>query len=276
MKEQNRFLGQEPPTVCFDGRYYLPGALLHEGEESRVFAAQPEGAGGGNPAFVIKQYRCVTDSDGWRCAHREIEVMKQLRHCRHTVQLLASAERAWNGAPGGREICLLTERMTPCEKWFAERTDEAEVLRLCREIAAALRCMNRRGLTHGDVKPSNLFRHPRRGWQLGDFGSVMERGERPKYVSEGYCSPRARRGEPCGLEDDLYALGVTAYKLLSGGRLPFCDRPCAEMPEEEVYAAISRRLSGEPIPPIENVTSAANRTVSRLMGNLSFRNAVFY
>lgn len=195
---------------------------------------------------------------------REIEAALMLAKCRHIVKLRGYSVRK---AEETYEIFLLMDRLPCCTEMFSgERADEGRVTALCRDITDALKFMRRRGLAHGDVKPANLYYCQAEGWQLGDFGSVMSRGERPRFVSEGYCSPEARRGEAGSLRSDLYSLGITAYHLLSGGRLPFCDRPCDQMEDDEVYAAIERRLRGEPIPPIEGVSAEINQMVLKLCG----------
>ena len=86
----------------------------------------------------------------------------------------------------------------------------------------------------------------------------------PQHGSEGYLTPEAARGESCDIRADLYSLGITVYKLLSGGRLPFCDLPCAEMSDSDVYLAIRRRLSGEEIPPLPGVNCQVNNLLRKL------------
>jgi serine/threonine protein kinase len=250
--------------IVIDGREYRPSALLHQGRDSRIFSAAST-SGREDSAFVIKQYLCRPGDETWQTAMRDIEAAQLMKRCRHTVTLLGTGIHRWEN--GDCEIQLLMERLLPCETFFSQdkAADEASVAALCRDIAKALRAMHRKGLTHGDVKPANLYYREGTGWLLGDFGSVTRRGELPRFVSEGYCSPEARRGAPCGLESDLYSLGVTAYKLLSGGRLPFCEKPCRQMPDDEVYRAIERRLSGETIPPLPHVSRSTNQMVLGLM-----------
>lgn len=248
-----------------NGLYYRPGQMIHQGNNSRIYSADLID-GGGDSAVVIKCYSCRRNDEIWDIAMRETEAALILDKCRHTVKLRGYSVRLAKEAEQ-YEIFLLMDRLPCCTDIFgSERADERRVTELCRDISDALRFMRRKGLAHGDVKPSNLYYSRSEGWQLGDFGSVMRKGERPRFVSEGYCSPAARRGEVYDIRSDFYSLGMTAYKLLSGGRLPFCDRPCEQMEDDAVYRAIERRLSGAPIPPIDGVSAEANRLIMKLCG----------
>ncbi len=246
-------------TVAINGRRYRLGETVTEGRYSRIVSVEPLG-GGDNPAsLIVKRYVCTRRDAVWQTAMREINAARQLQNCRHIVRLLGSTER---NVSASCEVFLLMQRLTCCDSVFGgQPADEARVTDLCRDVADALFAMRRKGLTHGDVKPANIYFEAESGWQLGDFGSVTRRGERPLFVSEGYCSPEARRGAVCDWRSDCYALGLTAYRLLSGGRLPFCDRPCREMNDDDVYEAIGRRLRGEPIPPLAGVSDEMNRAV---------------
>ena len=257
-------------TVTLQGHAYRPGTLLYQGKESRVYSACRTDGGNGDTAFVLKVYQCTPGDDVWETALRDVEAGRRLRGERHLVPLLADTlRRTASGTSDRCEVFLLMPKiLTFPERWenrLSRPSDDREVTVICRDIAAALRAIHRRGLVHGDVKPDNLYYDPRRGWLLGDFGSVIRRGEPARAISEGYCAPEARSGQPCTSATDDYALGVTAYRLVCGNKLPFCDRPCDEMPEDEVYYAIERRLRGEPIPPPTGISPALRRRIGKLL-----------
>ena len=254
---------KEPPddtSVLIHGKRYRIGALLHQGHDSRFYAASLAEGGEGS-AFVMKYFLCIRGDDTWDIAMREIEAGQMLRRCRHAVRLLGYAVRRVANSENC-EVFLLMKWLPGCIKRLGSEAEERQVLELCRDIRSALRFLRHKGLVHGDVKPANIYYDESDGWQLGDFGSVIRTGERPRDVSEGYCSPEARRGEPCDYHSDLYSLGVVAYRLLSGGRLPFCNRPCEQMTDDEVYHAIGRRLRGDHIPPLDGVSERTNRLLA--------------
>ncbi|MBN1207409.1 MAG: serine/threonine protein kinase, partial [Myxococcaceae bacterium] len=109
-----------------------------------------------------------------------------------------------------------------------------QVLQWLSQLASALQAVHAQGCVHRDVKGDNvLVRHSDRRALLTDFGSgrypdaatltpdILPPGT-PAYRSPEAClfelqhfrDPKARyRAQPA---DDLYALGVTAYRLVTG------------------------------------------------------------
>ena len=110
-----------------------------------------------------------------------------------------------------------------------ERLAVADVLRIGREIAAALAHAHAHGIVHRDVKPDNVWLAADGSAALGDFGIAHLAGA-DRLTAEGivvgtvrYLAPEQIRGEVAGPASDLYALGVTLYELVTG-RPPFHGR----------------------------------------------------
>jgi serine/threonine protein kinase len=97
-----------------------------------------------------------------------------------------------------------------------------------RRILTALEFCHGRGVVHGDIKPSNIFRDGRGHVRLGDFGVA---GTTPEYIA-----PELVGGGERSVATDLWAVAVSFYELVCG-QLPFGERP--EDDEQEIAARIS-------------------------------------
>ena len=107
---------------------------------------------------------------------------------------------------------------------------------LLAQVCDALEATHAHGIVHRDLKPENLFL-VRRGQgpafvKVLDFGiaKLLDAEERTTDTAEGtligsadYMAPEQSRGEPVDGRADLYALGVIAYRLVTG-RLPFEEK----------------------------------------------------
>ena len=111
-------------------------------------------------------------------------------------------------------------------------------------VAGALAHAHELGVVHGDVKPSNIFLTSNRAVKLLDFGSSMEATAdadiEGNWATRAYASCEVLRGASPQPHDDVYALGVTAYRLMSG-EWPFGDLDAAE--------AQASGFQASPLPP---------------------------
>jgi len=107
-----------------------------------------------------------------------------------------------------------------------------EALDILRAIASALEAAHAQRILHRDLKPSNVFlvsdKQPAEGVKLLDFGVAKSlEGDSGLTTEVGvligtpaYMSPEQCTGGSVDQRSDIYALGVTAYELLTGSR-PF-------------------------------------------------------
>ena len=142
-----------------------------------------------------------------------------------------------------------------------------ETLDLLGQCLAGLGAAHQAGLVHRDVKPGNILLDAGTGRALvADFGLVKAAGGGHAMTATGvvvgtvdYIAPEQARGQPVDGRTDLYALGVAAYRMLSG-RLPFR----AESPSAMIF-----QHAYEKPPPLHdaapNAPAAVVAFVERLM-----------
>jgi len=137
-----------------------------------------------------------------------------------------------------------------------------EALRILSEMGAALAHAHGFGIVHSDFKPSNAFVTLSGETKVIDFG--VSRATKPKSaegqtvltmfdagklgaLTVAYCSPEQMLGDADpDPRDDVYALGVVAYELLSG-KHPFGGR-----------SALDAQLKGLSVEPIDGLSDEQN------------------
>ncbi|QVW25098.1 bifunctional protein-serine/threonine kinase/phosphatase [Pseudomonas hormoni] len=105
---------------------------------------------------------------------------------------------------------------------------------LAERLLRAVGMLHRRQILHRDIKPENLLLGDDGELRLLDFGLAYCPGLSEDQVSTlpgtpSYIAPEAFRGDPPSAQQDLYAVGVTLYFLLTGhypyGEIEAFQRP---------------------------------------------------
>jgi len=118
------------------------------------------------------------------------------------------------------------------------------VLGILRDAVAGLEYAETKGLVHRDVKPANLMQNATGVTKIVDLGLAVaaaeaEAGGRIRGTAH-FMAPEQARGEPLDSRADLYALGASAWRLLTA-RTPFTG----SSPREILRAALT-----QPPPPL--------------------------
>ena len=135
------------------------------------------------------------------------------------------------------------------------------------DICNALSLCQTRNIIHRDIKPHNIFVSRDGHFKLGDFGiaRTVEKttGGLSKKGTYTYMAPEVYREEAYRPSVDIYSLGVVLYRLLNDNRAPFLPPYPANITHADREAALSRRISGEPLPVPRNADPQLANVVLR-------------
>ncbi len=104
--------------------------------------------------------------------------------------------------------------------------EDAEVLKIMKEMSSALAHSHHRKTLHRDIKPENIMFNEEGQAVLLDFGIAKAQGKVSEFTRIGavvgtphYMSPERALGKEIDERSDLYALGVVMYEMLIGKKL---------------------------------------------------------
>jgi tetratricopeptide (TPR) repeat protein/predicted Ser/Thr protein kinase len=157
---------------------------------------------------------------------REQRTLAQLNH--PTIARIFDAGTLEGGTPW---FAMEYVEGLPLDEYCrTHRTDTVGRMRLLRQICAAVQHAHERLVVHRDIKPSNILVTPEGAPKLLDFGisrhlenlhAASPHTGPLRFVSPGYAAPEEVRGEPSGVQADVFSLGVVLTELLAaaaGGR----------------------------------------------------------
>jgi eukaryotic-like serine/threonine-protein kinase len=98
------------------------------------------------------------------------------------------------------------------------------VAEIAYKVCKALEYAQTQGVIHRDIKPANILFTGASDIKISDFGAAMIENHEATQISgvgsPAYMSPEQIKEQPLTHQTDIYSLGVTMYKLLTG-KLPF-------------------------------------------------------
>lgn len=190
-----------------------------------------------------RQYRDIME-----LAEREIAFSRHAEHD-HVIAMLDSfAASAPDTAFDGAIVLVMERAERSLQDLLTDTTPVPDPARLVAGICAGLAYLHQAGWVHGDLKPSNVLLRRDGTACLADFGLVTRvegtHGYGVPLGSTDYTPPEraddrlGERGLRIRPSADVWALGVTAHQILTGGAYPFPGAtPGARAAAAQEYAA---------------------------------------
>lgn len=221
-------MGQAEGTLGaqLEERYFRQKVKLGEGSFGTVWRAVDRQSG---EAVAIKQldkgsmpHRCVTRQD----IVQEISIMKIFKH-QNIIQLFDTFEDntciylALEYCDGGDFGDKIREQ--------GLSIDERELASWMRQMCDAVCVLHTQRICHRDIKPDNFMVHNRTTLKLSDFGlaTFVQQGQ----LLQAICGTRAfnapeqhllsQRSAGYHFPVDMWAVGVSMYMVMFGGKHPF-------------------------------------------------------
>ncbi|KAL7420476.1 hypothetical protein Q5752_004426 [Cryptotrichosporon argae] len=188
------------------------------------------GAGGGRVAFkIIARDRTQTTAARVRALWGEMKIIRTLKHEPHPSIIQFEA---FIITPNYAIVLMpYLPQVIPLKLEYARAKP------YLRQLASAVGYLHERGITHNDIKPTNVLLSYNDVPVLVDFGFAQrwDMAARSPFLSticwgtSEYLDPQRARGMPHDeRHSDVWALGITMYEILIG-RTPF------EATEDEVF-----------------------------------------
>jgi serine/threonine protein kinase len=227
------------------GRYLLDG-LIGQGAMGQVWRAKDllgEEARDRNPFVAVKVLNADFEghSDAFIAMHREASRAQKLAH--PNIVTVHVFDR--DDASGRTFIAMELLEGQPLDRLIRQSgaggLPRAQALPIIRGMAEGLAYAHRKGIVHCDFKPANVFLTADGTPKILDFGiaraakAAAAPDAQPDEADDAgfqgytpnYAAPEALSGQPASTAEDVFALGIVAYELLSGAH-PFGRMPALE------------------------------------------------
>lgn len=237
-------IGALPDVLA--GRYHLE-RLLGAGGMGAVYRARDllhEQFGDPDPYIALKilSEEFAESPDASALLYSEFALTRRLRHDNvvraHTFEVDTDCQRAF--------ITMEYMRGLTLDKLLCERPlglPWKELRDIVLPLLDTLAYAHRRGVLHGDLKPSNVMLSED-GLRLFDFGlGQAEEGtlpglphlsrERFNAWTPGYAAPELLEGQPLSASADVYGVASVIYEL-AGGKHPFRRLPSTQARDEHL------------------------------------------
>ncbi len=202
-------------TPKFARMKYRVVSTLGTGAGSTILLISDKTAGGKRYALKVVRKQDPEDEIYVQQALTEFEAAKKLNHPAIAKVFDCRMKKAWFQVRG---VELLLEYVDGKTLDEIEAPELGQIVLIFCQVASALTHMHRRGVYHGDLKPSNLMLTKNGQVKLIDFGTAWVRGQEKNRIqgTPNFIAPEQSNDKVVDEKTDIYNLGATMYRMFTG------------------------------------------------------------
>jgi serine/threonine-protein kinase len=194
---------------------YRVVSVLGQGAGSTILQISDKMAGGKRYALKVVKRQSAEDDIYIAQAKHEFEVAQRLNHPSIVKIYDLRVKRNWFKVTGVELLMEYVEGHTLDE---IEAPGIKQLVLIFHQVADALVHMHRRGVYHGDLKPSNIMVGEDDRVKLIDFGTAWIKGDDKNRVqgTPQYMAPEQATERQVDERTDIYNFGATMYRMFTG------------------------------------------------------------
>ena len=202
-------------TPTLSGMKYRIVNPLGTGAGSTILLISDKTAGGKRYALKVVKRQDAEDDIYVNQARVEFAAAQKLNHPNIVKIYDLRVKRSWFKVTG---VELLMEYVDGKTLDEIEAPTMGQLVLVFNQVASALTHMHRRGVYHGDLKPSNIMLSKTGQVKLIDFGTAWIRGEEKNRIqgTPQYMAPEQATEKVVDERTDIYNFGATMYRMFTG------------------------------------------------------------
>ncbi len=202
-------------TPSFSTIKYRVVNTLGTGAGSTILLISDKNSGGKRYALKTVRKQDPEDEVYVQQALTEFEAAKKLNHPAIARIYDCRIRKSWFRVKG---VDLLMEYVDGKALDEIEAPELGQLVLIFAQVASAMAHMHRRGVYHGDLKPSNIMLAKNGQVKLIDFGTAWVRGQNKARIqgTPQYIAPEQATEKIVNDRTDVYNLGATMYRMFTG------------------------------------------------------------